>query len=63
MIHSKTELLGHRSVIISGRISPELNEAVCELIKTKEYVTKNDVVEDALAMLVLSKHNTSEEGC
>lgn len=62
MITSKANLLGHRSVIISGRISPELDEAVSELIKSGEYITRNDVVEEALTMLVLSKYNT-EEGC
>ena len=61
MITSKANLLGHRSVIISGRISPELDKAVCELIKSGEYITRNDVVEEALIMLILSKK--TEEGC
>lgn len=58
---SSMEWKGHRSIVICGKISRELNEAVCGLIENGKYRTKNDVVEQALIQFINSIK--PEEGC
>jgi len=55
---------GHREVVISGKISKELNNAVCSLIDGSRFRTKNDVLEYALIELIRRTETLrKEEGC
>ena len=64
MLPESNDYRGHRMKVLSGKVSPEVFNAVLGLIKEGKYKTKNDVVEEALIMLLENEqHKRIEEGC
>lgn len=64
MSATATDFEGHRSEVISGKISPELYNTISGLVENGKYETKNDIVEEALIQFVLNlKAEKTEEGC
>ena len=51
---------GKREVVISAKISPALNDAICNHVDGSRYKSKNDILEEALLIWINEKER---EGC